>query len=247
MPGTTKPPPARPGARKADVAEKPHGSTWWRPRRTERESGIGVSGGPGKTPPRCAATCGRRWRSGRGIARSQVDSARCQHASSSAQRVSTLKPRTRSDSSPLKQTARAPSGQVTLSDNMDRSAASRTDSDLASSASLAIWSVAQAARRDIRPTAWSRLPRRYASTSARTSESLAQRWAVRSDTPLALAHSAHDLPAANAAASSLWRLVRSSLDMVLVIARWQGPPRLLLAPLAVLSPRPRLAGALNGQ
>ncbi len=53
---------------------------------------------------------------------------------------------------------------------------------------------------------------------------------------LALAHSAHDLPAANAAASSLWRLVRSSLDMVLIVARWQGPPRLPLAPLAVLSP-----------
>ena len=141
----------------------------------------------------------------------------------------------------------AKSATAIMSDNMDRSAASRTDSDLASSASLAIWSVAQAARRDIRPTAWSRLPRRYASTSARTSESLAQRWAVRSDTPLALAHSAHDLPAANAAASSLWRLVRSSLDMVLIIARWQGPPRLPLAPLAVLSPGPRLAGALNGQ
>jgi hypothetical protein len=43
----------------------------------------------------------------------QVDSARCQHASSSAQRVSTLSPRARSGSSPLKQTARAPLGQAT--------------------------------------------------------------------------------------------------------------------------------------
>ena len=64
---------------------------------------------------------------------------------------------------------------------------------------------------------------------------------------LALAHSAHDLSAANAAASSLWRLVRSSLNMVLIVARWQRPPRLPLAPLAVLSPGPRLAAAQNGQ
>jgi hypothetical protein len=35
--------------------------------------------------------------------------------------------------------------------------------------------------------------------------------------------------------------------MVLKIARWPGPPRLLLAPLAVLSPGPRLAGTQNGQ
>ena len=147
----------------------------------------------------------------------------------------------------MRTSSAAKSATAIMSDSIDRSAASRTDSDLASSASLAIWSVAQAARCDFQPTAWSRLPRRYSSTSARTSGSLAQRWAVRSDTPLALAHSAHDLPAANAAARSLWRLVRSSLDMVLVIARWQRPPRLLLAQLAVRSPGPRLAAAQNGQ
>jgi hypothetical protein len=55
------------------------------------------------------------------------------------------------------------------------------------------------------------------------------------------------LPAANAAESSLWRPDRSSLDMVLIIARWQRPPRLLLAQLAVLSPGPRLAAAQSGQ
>ncbi len=36
------------------------------------------------------------------------------------------------------------------------------------------------------------------------------------------------------------------LDMALIIARWQGPPRLPLAQLAVLSPGPRLPDALNG-
>ena len=86
----------------------------------------------------------------------------------------------------------AKSATPIMSDSIDRSAASRTDSELASSASLAIWSVAQAARWDIRPTAWSRLPRRSASISARTSDSLARRWAVRAGTSLALAHSAHD-------------------------------------------------------
>jgi hypothetical protein len=45
--------------------------------------------------------------------RSQVDSARCQQANSSAQRVSTFKPRARSGSSPLRQIARAPLGQET--------------------------------------------------------------------------------------------------------------------------------------
>jgi hypothetical protein len=34
--------------------------------------------------------------------------------------------------------------------------------------------------------------------------------------------------------------------MALIIARWQGPPRLPLAQLAVLSPGPRLPDALNG-
>ncbi len=37
------------------------------------------------------------------------------------------------------------------------------------------------------------------------------------------------------------------LDMVLITARCQGPPRLPLALLAVLRPGPRLAAALNGQ
>ena len=35
--------------------------------------------------------------------------------------------------------------------------------------------------------------------------------------------------------------------MVLIIARWQGPPRLPLAPLAVLGPGPMLAAAQNEQ
>jgi hypothetical protein len=54
------------------------------------------------------------------IARSQVDSARCQQASSSAQRVSTFNPRARSGSSPLKQTARAPLGQGRAAGHLGR-------------------------------------------------------------------------------------------------------------------------------
>ena len=64
--------------------------------------------------------------------------------------------------------------------------------------------------------------RRIASTSDRTKGSLAQRWAVRSATQLALAHSAVDLPSAIAEASLLLRLVHFSLDMVPTSTRWQG-------------------------
>ena len=71
-------------------------------RRTATRRGVVVIMAWGLAPARSAS-----------IARSQVDSARCQHASSSAQRVSTLSPRALSGSSPLKQTARAPLGQVT--------------------------------------------------------------------------------------------------------------------------------------
>ncbi len=76
------------------------GSTMMR-LRTGSRRGVVVIMARGLVPARSARS-----------ARSHVASARCQQASSSAQRVSTLNPRARSGSSPLKQTARAPLGQV---------------------------------------------------------------------------------------------------------------------------------------
>ena len=111
-------------------------------------------------------------------------------------------------------------------------------------ASSSISSVTQVTRRDIRPTARSRDSRRIDSTSARVSGWLARRWAVRSPMRLALAHSAHD----SALRDRGGKLALEACSFFSGhVAHWHAmakePPRLLLAPLAVVSPGPRLAAA----
>ncbi len=97
-------------------------------------------------------------------------------------------------------------------EKMARSAASLTDSETASLASLAIPSAAQVTRFANRPMARSMERRRYESIAARTLGSLAYRLAVRSGTSFLRAHTAMDVPCAITRASWDLRIFEFSAD-----------------------------------
>src|SRR5260370_15284017 len=101
---------------------------------------------------------------------------------------------------------------------------------------------AQLTRLDSRPTARSRARRRIALAQALTSDSSAHRYVVLLETLLASAHFWREVPCAMASARSVFRFWRSSSDMAQIALGGKLPPRILMAPLAVLSPGPRLAG-----
>jgi hypothetical protein len=93
-----------------------------------------------------------------------------------------------------------------MSDNTDRSAASRTASEAALVPRSTIFSAAHFARLDIRPTARSMARRRLDSTASRTLRSWDHLWAVRLGTPFFLAQHVTVSPFAMATMSWLFGL-----------------------------------------